>query len=60
MTLIHIIGGSIAGITAFLCSFYYGCYLAVGVGLMIVFTTAEIDSYLETENEPNLNRKANR
>ena len=55
MNLIHIIGGSIAGITAFTCSFYYGCYLAVGVGLMIVFTIAEIDTYLENKDEPNIN-----
>ena len=51
MNLIHIIGGSIAGITAFTCSFYYGLYLAVGLGLVVVFTTTEIDNYMETKDE---------
>ena len=49
MNLTHIIGGSIAGITAFTCSFYYGCYLAVGMGLVVVFTIAEIDNYMEVK-----------
>lgn len=53
MNIIHIIGGSIAGITAFTCSFYYGCYLAVGLGLVVVFTIIEIDIYLETKDESN-------
>ena len=52
MNLIHIIGG--CSITAFTSHFYFGLYLAVGLGLVIVFTTAEIDTYLETKNEPNI------
>ena len=55
MNLIYIIGGSIAGITAFISSFYYGLYLAVGLGLVVVFATVEIDTYLETKNEFNIN-----
>ena len=54
MNLIYIIGGSIASITAFICSFYYGLYLAVGIGLVVVFTTVEIDTYLETKDEPDI------
>ena len=50
MNLIHIIGGSIAGITAFTCSFYHGLYLAVGIGLVVVFITAEITTYIETKD----------
>lgn len=50
MNLIHVVGGSIAGITAFTCSFYYGFYLAVALGLVVVFATAEIDNYLETKD----------
>lgn len=50
MKLIHIIGGSIAGITAFTCSFYCGLYLAVGIGLVVVFAIAEIDVYMETKD----------
>ena len=53
MNLIHIIGGSIAGITTFTCSFYYGIYLSVGLGLVVVFITAEITTYMETKNESN-------